>query len=348
MSAADTQPVVPESLRRRLDEAGYRPDSLTRLTGDASTRRYGRLERRDGGTVLLMENAELPPFVAWRDFLAELDLRVPAILLAEPSERWAVLEDLGDLDLQQLLERDGIDAGRPAYALAVDWVRRLAEDGTQRWTIPDDDGDDPLTGPRLAWEMDFFLRHALGRSEDDGLPPLDGDGAIATARRLLHDLCERLHRDEQGEPRPMVLCHRDYHARNLMIPPGEPLAVIDFQDTRRGPRSYDLVSLVFDPYVELPDDLVEELLERGRPADTDATSWRRELALVAGQRLIKAAGSYAYLAGCGRDRYLRWYAPALERARTHLEPVLAETEILFNALASASILDGPRSAQSSG
>ncbi len=60
-----------------------------------------------------------------------------------------------------------------------------------------------------------------------------------------------------GEPR--VLCHRDYHSRNLMMHEGL-LYMIDFQDARMGPDTYDLVSLLRDSYVDLPEVVVDELI----------------------------------------------------------------------------------------
>jgi len=42
--------------------------------------------------------------------------------------------------------------------------------------------------------------------------------------------------------------HRDFQSKNLMIK-NEQIFVIDFQGARLGPPSYDLASLLFDPYV---------------------------------------------------------------------------------------------------
>ena len=58
---------------------------------------------------------------------------------------------------------------------------------------------------------------------------------------------------------PRVLCHRDYHSRNLMLHDGQ-LYIIDFQDARMGPDTYDLVSLLRDSYVDLPEQTVDELI----------------------------------------------------------------------------------------
>src|SRR5438876_543231 len=60
-------------------------------------------------------------------------------------------------------------------------------------------------------------------------------------------------------PIPAVLCHRDYHSRNLMLHEAQ-LYIIDFQDARMGPDTYDLVSLLRDSYVDLPEHTVDELI----------------------------------------------------------------------------------------
>ena len=56
-----------------------------------------------------------------------------------------------------------------------------------------------------------------------------------------------------------MLCHRDYHSRNLMPHPGV-LYIIDFQDARMGPDTYDLVSLLRDSYVDFTEETVDELI----------------------------------------------------------------------------------------
>ena len=44
---------------------------------------------------------------------------------------------------------------------------------------------------------------------------------------------------------PRVLCHRDFHVRNIMVKNGIQY-LIDFQDARWGPLVYDVASLVKD------------------------------------------------------------------------------------------------------
>jgi hypothetical protein len=103
-----------------------------------------------------------------------------------------------------------------------------------------------------------------------------------------------------GEPRGFT--HRDYQSRNLMVLPGDELAVIDFQDALLGPRAYDLVALLRDSYVELPPALVDEMIARwisafaaaGGPR-VDAAEFRRGFDLLTVQRKLKDAGRFVYI-----------------------------------------------------
>jgi aminoglycoside/choline kinase family phosphotransferase len=55
---------------------------------------------------------------------------------------------------------------------------------------------------------------------------------------------------------PRVLCHRDYHSRNLMWRDGR-LRIIDFQDARLGPDTYDMASLLRDSHVDVSEERLD-------------------------------------------------------------------------------------------
>ena len=57
--------------------------------------------------------------------------------------------------------------------------------------------------------------------------------------------------------RPRVLCHRDFHAANLMVDRSGRLRVMDHQDARMGPVTYDLVSFLLDRRWAEPPSLAE-------------------------------------------------------------------------------------------
>jgi aminoglycoside/choline kinase family phosphotransferase len=122
-----------------------------------------------------------------------------------------------------------------------------------------------------------------------------------------------------------VLCHRDYHSRNLMLHDGS-LYIIDFQDARMGPDTYDLVSLLRDSYVDLTDRELDELiayflaLRKGTGRSTSAEEFRTRFDLMALQRNLKALGTFGYQTITRRNPvYIQYMPRTLRYARTNLE-----------------------------
>ena len=109
-------------------------------------------------------------------------------------------------------------------------------------------------GPYSAKVMDHFVRTegvAEVLAASDVLVTKPGPGSLSEA---FHQLSQEI------ASWPRVLCHRDYHSRNLMLHRGR-LYWIDFQDARMGPVTYDLASLLRDSYVDLPEALVAALTQ---------------------------------------------------------------------------------------
>ena len=89
---------------------------------------------------------------------------------------------------------------------------------------------------KLTWEMDFFLKHFLESYRGAEITPAERTALRQELGLIVEELA--------AEPR--VLCHRDYHSRNLMLKEGR-LYIIDFQDARLGPDTYDLVACCATP-----------------------------------------------------------------------------------------------------
>ena len=94
--------------------------------------------------------------------------------------------------------------------------------------------------------------------------------------------------------------------------------IIDYQDARMGPASYDLASLLCDPYVALSEPVREEMTElfieskAKSQVALDSVEWfRAELHLMTVQRMLKAIGTYAYQAAVIKnDDYIGYIEPA--------------------------------------
>mgnify|MGYP003348930408 CR=1 FL=1 len=118
-----------------------------------------------------------------------------------------------------------------------------------------------------------------------------------------------------------MLCHRDYHSRNLMLHRGR-LVLIDFQDARMGPDTYDLASLLRDSYVDIAEHEVDLLIAHFRrlAGIQDADEFRRRFDLMSVQRNIKALGTFGFQASArGNAAYLRDVPRTLANVRRNLE-----------------------------
>ncbi len=264
--------------------------------------------------------------------LARAGVPVPRTYAVAAEAGWIVQEDLGDLTLAAAVaSAAGVsatvtsaagDAPQLDVGAAYDEALALLADIAP---LSLDTSPTPALGAaRLRDELTLFVRTALphldaGRPTAGALhlpPPLAPTLASALAptaappagdtpappsvdRALARSLDAELDRlVGDCAARPTETCHRDYHARNLLL--AGRVRIIDHQDALRGPRGYDRASLAYDPYVDLPDERRDTLA--GRPDDL----WP-----VAVQRLCKAIGTYASKG----DAWREWIAPAARQAR---------------------------------
>jgi len=284
------------------------------LSGDASTRRYFRI--RDGARSFVaalypepFAPAELA-FLEVRDLLAGYGLAVPAVVHVDGPRGIVLQEDLGDRTLQGVLDGASGDRREELYRQAVDDVVTLqakAAEGARRrgcFRIAFDI-------EKLTWELHYFQKHFL-----------EGHRELELTVEDRASLSEAFHRlGEEIASWPRVLCHRDYHSRNLMLH-GERLVWIDFQDARMGPATYDLVSLLSDAYVDVPEELREALAERFRRRALPGESrevFRRRVDLASVQRTLKALGTFGYMATVRSNPvYLPYIPRTLAHARRNL------------------------------
>jgi len=307
--------------------------SLTPLAGDASNRRYFRVTRGEA-TFVLMQMADpegfkqseeavtgtVPideiPFLNLQRYLKAAGCPVPEVLGTDLAHGLILLEDLGDVSLMAAIA--GGDAGRTErlYEAAVDGLV-----GLQRDTRLDDGcvaAHRTFGADLLLWEFDHFVAYGVEARRGAPLPKDERDALMAAFGALAAEIASA----------PTVLVHRDYHSRNLLVRPDGRLGLIDFQDALLGPVTYDLASLLWDPYVHLPDGLAARLTERyvERAPVALPEDFPQKLARTALQRLLKAAGRFVYIDRVkGNPSFLKDVPACLDRAHAILaaDPGLA-------------------------
>ncbi len=289
------------------------------LTGDASDRRYFRVIAENGRSCVLALHAEpfdveTLPFANVARLFGHVPLPVPAILGHAGDLGILALEDLGDVTLQAHLGAAAPAEHAALYRDAVSLLVRLQARGRELASESYLPYGVAFDQEKLRWELDYFVRHFVEAYR--------GAQLTAGAREALAEEWTGIVDELAAEPR--VLCHRDYHSRNLMLHEGR-LYIIDFQDARMGPDTYDLVSLLRDSYLDLPEETVEELighfLSGGTPAPGVAArqEFRRRFDVMALQRNLKALGTFGYQAAVRENPvYIQYIPRTLRYVRTNL------------------------------
>jgi aminoglycoside/choline kinase family phosphotransferase len=308
-----------------LKEAGQtdQVSTVVPLTGDASDRKYFRVLMRNAPTQVLAVHPQAIdfdtlPFANVSRLYSVMPVPVPRILGHSNALGIIALQDLGDVTLQAHLGASSPGEHAALYREAVTLIDTLQRRGAELASPEFIPYGIAFDVEKLTWELQFFTKHFL-----EGYR---GAALTAAAREALATEYALIVEELAAEPR--VLCHRDYHSRNLMLHEGR-LYIIDFQDTRMGPDTYDLVSLLRDSYMDFTEPQVEDLIAfflalRGahasrRPA-WEAREFRRRFDLMALQRNLKALGTFGFQTiSRGNPVYIQYIPRTLTYVRHNMD-----------------------------
>ena len=261
---------------------GYGIDAeLKPLAGDASLRKYYRIEDPLHSGIVMDASAQpesVKPFVDIAHRLYETGVRTPKINAFDLKQGFVFMEDLGSRHFYDTIQTEGTHY----YPKAIETIVKMQQADTSGLPLYDREF--------LLFEMglmeEWYLQKHLGMtlSKDDK----------ALIERTLESIADVVLEQPQG-----LFVHRDYHSRNLMFDCKDDIVVIDFQDARAGALTYDLVSLLKDAYVELPQEEVTRLALYFRDissVNVDDTTFIKWFDFMGLQRHIKILGIFARLA----------------------------------------------------
>jgi aminoglycoside/choline kinase family phosphotransferase len=282
---------------------------------DASARIYYRLKGKFGSIILLI-GPDPDENLRWYylgKLLRSAEVHLPEIFHKEPNSGFFLLEDLGTERLDTLNHPKTDPKKRLTAYLAT--AKRLAKYHTSLFSTA---GDSPLLNPayepklikKLEWDyfisgvvkLDYFLKST---------PELEAEG-------------EKLSQIVAFEDHDRTVIHRDFQSRNIFLTDNGP-TVIDWQGARLGPGFYDLASLLWDPYVELPIDVFKEAL-KAYYNDSDLKisqdEFREKLFHSAMMRLMQATGAYIKLWKImNKPSYADYIQPAVSRINKLIEVI---------------------------
>ena len=283
-----------------------RKPEIVALTPDASTREYFRIPWERGTAVAAVYpepfDPEIHPYLDVTNLFLECGLPVPKVYDADGEVGIIVQEDLGDNQLCQVFETASEEECETLLEQAVEIIARIQAATPRAFERDSIASRLAFDEAKLAWELNFFFEHYFGSLRGETLR----HGEAAELKVELNDVAAELSACRR------VLCHRDYHSANLLVDKQGQIRIVDHQDARLGPASYDLVSLLMDRQPE-PPSLAEVrghrlffLEERRRlgldPIDPD--DFVKEFRLMTIQRGLKAIGTFSYqTAVCGRGAF---------------------------------------------
>lgn len=240
------------------------------------------------------------PYLENYELLRQNGILLAEVLHLEPSRGYVFLQDLGDETFYDLY------AGWNPQNKLLEFVRSL--DILKQISHIRPASRLAFDAEKFAWELNFFL--------DNFLLGLRGAEPAAGEVEDLREQFSRLAKELADRPR--VFCHRDYHSRNLMQSGGQTY-VIDFQDARLGPVTYDVASLLYDSYLQHSPEMIRHLEQYYFTFYPDAATQRWEYPRMCLQRNLKALGTFGYQAHVlGREFYLQFVGRTLGYVRKHL------------------------------
>lgn len=291
------------------------PLSVEQLTPDASTREYFRIEWNNDSAIACVYPE---PFAAKEQTyldVTNLFLRcgLPVAKIYDFDESLAVIiqEDFGDTILRDVLLKSTDENRETLLNEAVKLIARIQASTEKAFELDSIASRLKFDEEKLLWELNFFKTHYFETFRQSKLSETDETALTAEFVELSKEL----------ETRAAVLCHRDFHAANLMIDTENRLRIIDHQDARIGSATYDLVSLLLDRVTNTPDrhwlaDKKSFFLNEREKLNLnpiDLAEFEKEFRLQTVQRCLKAVGTFSFQSvNRGKTYFIPFIEPTLQ------------------------------------
>lgn len=259
--------------------------TLKPVSGDASFRRYFRF-KSDQHQFIAVDS---PPdkesneeFVHVTHLLAAEGVAVPHIHYSSLDFGFFLLSDFGDaLLLDSLNDKNANDL----YSMALDSLIVIQQTSAESLPLY----NETLLQQEMELFREWFIKKHLNIKLNN-----DENEYLNTVFQILAD---------NALQQPQVFVHRDYHSRNIMTIENGTLGIIDYQDSVKGPITYDLVSLLRDCYISWPDEMVYELClsfyemlkSKSTIQSIDERTFIKYFDLMGIQRHLKAVGIFSRL-----------------------------------------------------
>jgi len=301
--------------------------TVSPIAGAGSGRQYFRISEGAKSCVLQVcaeVNDDFRHFVDYSKTFRNYGLPVPQVYAVDETACQVLQEDLGKRNLLDEVApiSEGVRSGneRILYPTVIDalvkWQdasQAIFSSHTELWIRRFDFA-------ALKWETDYFTENYLmghcGLKEiPQGVKNFFSLLAVAV------------------DAQPKVLMHRDFQSQNIMVRPNSEIAFVDFQGARRGSAFYDIASLLWDPYVCLPVEMIKDFFEYWRMHNKRVQAYTKEDAWdsfiqASLQRLMQALGAYCFLS---KVKGIQKFEQYIEPGKRQLRALLSEFKLVVKA-----------------
>src|SRR5262249_23033168 len=270
------------------------------LTPDASTRKYYRVFSGADSDETFIISLYLTPFNAHENSFVDASrlferagLPVPRIIDVADTDGIILQEDLGDTSLAEWLcdasERRDAKVAEAMMRRRMDWTEKIRPRTKPAYEMTSISSRLAFDEDKLSWELNYFFDHFFCSLGQRQFETEEAEAIKLDLQAIAAELAAR----------PRSLTHRDYHGMNLMVDAWGALRIIDHQDARMGPATYDLVPLLVERRLHSVDEAWVEDHRRfflcaraklGLPK-IEPEELRYEFHLMTVQRQLKAIGT---------------------------------------------------------
>ncbi len=306
---------APEAFKNAFPESASGHITITKLKGDGSDRKWYRL--RSGEQTLILADhgirehtgiCEVDSFIAIGRHLKEKNIPVPAIHLYDAFSGMVFLEDLGDVHLQDLVNKTpGRNERIHIYRKIIELLVQMSQNGKQDFD------------PSLAFQTPAYDRALILEKECRYFQTAFLNGYLEKKISFETMADDFFYLADMALAHAVTgFMHRDFQSRNIMVKKGR-FYFIDFQGGRVGPLQYDLASLLIDPYAELPfEDQMEladfcfQKLQKTTPIDKE--KFLKGYCYCALTRNLQILGAFGFLSRVKGKKWFEQYIPCAIRS----------------------------------
>lgn len=282
------------------------------LNTGGSIRNYYLFEKNKKKYIFLISSFKDEEFERWfkiRKLLNKIELPVPSVYKVSFKLKKAIIEFCGEYslyDYSKFLKKSDLEV---LYKKIIDKVVLLHKRKLNNYLKNNVFKNYVFTKEYFLWETSYFYENFLKEHKKINLPYECFENVFKKLAKISSKFGKRI-------------LHRDLQSQNILISKNNEIKFIDFQSARLGPPAYDIASLLWDPYISLPNDLrlnllnyYKEKMGKSLPRDFDES-----LKYLKAQRHFQAIGAYAFLGiKRGKKNFLKFIEPALKLLKEDLK-----------------------------